>query len=91
MAFTLKLTDQLKEAIDTARADNASMYTFILKNEGHDAQSFAVNLNEQVLFCVMATIVTGLEEYGFRRKDIFKILDKTMREAGPLEREDIED
>ena len=91
MAFTVKLTDQLKEACEIARADNASIFAFILKNDGKDAQSFAANMTEETLFCIMATIVSGLEEVGLSRKEAFKILDKTMKEAGPIVRRDIDE
>lgn len=92
MAFTIKLTDTLKDACDIAHADDASLFAFILKNEGHDAQSFAANTSEEMLFCVLATIITGLEEVsGLDRKKIFKILDKTMAEAGPIIRREIDE
>lgn len=92
MAFTTKLTNTLKEACDIARADNASLYAFILKNSGHDARSFAANTEVEMYFCVMATIVTGIEEAtGLSRKDIYKILEKTLRESGPIKREEPEE
>lgn len=92
MAFTNKLTDTIRETCDIARADGASLYTFILKHDGIDAQSFATNANHSFLFCALATVVSEIEEKtGLSRKKIFMILDKTMKEAGPLRREDIGD
>ena len=92
MAFTVKLTDQLKEACEIARADNASLFAFILKGEGRDAQSFAADMTAEALFCIMATIVTGVEEScGLSRKEIYKILEKSLREAGPIVRKDIDE
>lgn len=92
MAFTVKLTDTLKEACEIARADNASLYAFILKNEGRDARSFAANTTEEMMFCILATIVTGLEEAtGLSHKEIYKILEKSMRLSGPITRRDVEE
>lgn len=85
MAFTTKLTDTLKEACEIARADNASLYAFILKNSGKDAQSYAANTTEEMLFCVMASIVTGLSEAtGLSHKAICKLLLTSMKMTGPI-------
>lgn len=87
MAFTTKLTDALAEACEIARADNASMYAFILKNEGADAQSFATCMDTEVVFCILATMVENVcEATGLSRKEIYKILERTMRKAGPLKK-----
>lgn len=92
MAFTLKLTNLLSEASEVARADNASMFAFILKNHGHDAQSYGANQTAETSFCAMAALVTEIEEQtGLSRKTIFGILDRTMKEAGPLNHELAED
>lgn len=92
MAFTVKLTDTLKEACEIARADDASLYAFILKNEGRDARSFAADTTEEMMFCILATIVTGIKEAtGLSRKEIYKILEKSLRLSGPITREDVGD
>ena len=92
MAFSIKLTDALKEVQSITRADNAMMFAFILKNQGEDAQSFTANMTPEGMFCVLATVATSIEEaMGMSRKDIYKILEKTMKEAGPIKRTDIED
>lgn len=92
MAFTLKLTNLLSEASEVARADDASMFAFILKNHGHDAQSYGVNQTAETSFCAVAALITEIEEQtNLSRKEIFGILERTMKEAGPLKHEDIED
>lgn len=92
MAFTLKLTNLLSEASEVARADGASMFAFILKNQGHDAQSYSANQSVETLFCALATVVTEIEEgSGMSRKKILEILDRTMKETGPLKHEPVED
>lgn len=92
MAFTLKLTNLLSEASEVARADDASMFAFIIKNHGHDAQSYDVNQSAETIFCAMAALVTEIEEStNLSRKTIFGILDRTMRETGPLKHEPAED
>lgn len=92
MAFTLKLTKLLSEASEVAHADGASMFAFILKNQGHDAQSYGANQSVEALFCALATLVTEIEEQSdLSRKEIFGILDKTMKETGPLKHEPVED
>lgn len=92
MAFTLKLTNLLSEASEVAHADGASMFAFILKNQGHDAQSYGANQTAETAFCAMAALVTEIEEQtGLSRKEIFGILDKTMKETGPLKHEPVDD
>ena len=88
MAFTLKLTNLLSEASEVARTDDASMFAFIIKNHGHDAQSYGVNQSAETIFCAMAALVTEIEEStNLSRKMIFGILDRTMKETGPLKHE----
>lgn len=84
MAFTTKLTDTLAEACDIARADDASLFAFILKDKGTDAHVCMSGIGASELFCVLAAAITELEEAGISRKAIFKIVDKSMKEAGPL-------
>lgn len=92
MAFSLKLTETLKEACEIARADNASIYAFILKNEGADAQSFASNMETETVFCILATLVSNIcEATGLDRKEVYKILERTMRKAGPITKRDIDE
>lgn len=92
MAFTLKLTNLLSEASEVAHADNASMFAFILKNQGHDASSYSTNQSVETLFCVLAAVVTEIEEQSsLSRKEIFGILDRTMKATGPLKHEPMED
>lgn len=92
MAFTLKLTNLLSEASEVAHADGASMFAFILKNNGHDANSYSTNQSVEALFCAMAALVTEIEEQSdLSRKDIFDILDKTLKETGPLKHEPVDD
>ena len=82
MAFTVKLTDLLKEACDVARADGASLYAFILKNDGHDAASFGVQQDVPQMFCALASLVEeACEATGMSRKQLFKVLDKSLNEA----------
>ena len=91
MAFSNKLITTLKDACEVARADDARLFAFVLKNKGQDAQTFAANTSKEVMFCVMATVITGLEEVcGIDRKKIFKILEKSMKEA-PIERKEVKD
>ena len=85
MAFTVKLTDMLKDACDVARADDASLFAFILKNEGRDVRTFAANTSVEIMMCILATVMQGLEDVaGLSRKEVIKILDKTMKECGPI-------
>lgn len=90
MAFTSKLTNLLEDACDVARADGASMYTFILKNQGKDAASYATNCTVESLMCTTAALITEIEERsGLSRKKLFKLLDKSLNEA-PITRHDID-
>lgn len=82
MAFSRKLTDSLEGACEIARADNASMFAFVLKNNGADAQSYMVSMTPAAMFCVLAAVLDELEENtGMDRKRVFKILDKTLKEV----------
>lgn len=82
MAFSKKLTDSLEEVCEIAKADGASMFAFVLKNNGADAQSYMVSMTPASMFCVLAAALDELEEdTGMNRKKVFKILDKTLKEV----------
>lgn len=86
MAFTTKLTDMLDEACQVASADDASMFAFIIKNKGHDAQSYTVAETPATMFCALVAILEEISDAtGMDRKKIFKVLDRTLKEA-PVER-----
>lgn len=82
MAFTKKLTDLLEEACEVARADGAGMFAFILKDNGRDAQSYGVAMTPAAMFCALVAVLDELEDAtGMDRKKIFKVLDRTLKDA----------
>lgn len=90
MAFTKKLTDLLEEACEVARADQAGMFAFILKNNGQDSRAYGTAMTPAAMFCALVAVLDELEEAtGMDRKKIFKVLDKTLKEA-PVVKEKVE-
>ena len=89
MAFSRKLTDLLEGTCEIARADDASMFAFVLKGNGVDAQSYMVSMTPAAMFCALVAVLDELEEAtGMDRKKIFKVLDKTLKEA-PVKKEKV--
>lgn len=90
MAFTRKLTDLLEEACDVARADQAGMFAFILKDNGQDARAYGTAMTSASMFCALVAVLDEIEEAtGMDRKKIFKVLDRTLKEA-PVMKEKVE-
>lgn len=90
MAFSTKLTDTIETAAGIAKADDASMFTFLIKNRG-EALSYVTNMGAPELFCAVAALMVELEERTeLPRKKIYKILEETLKEA-PLTKTDGDD